>query len=211
MKKDVERYWSDRASAFDHLYALPPLERLLNRILRQAVYQRFALTLEHAGDLQGKRVLDIGCGSGRYAVELARGGAAEVVGIDFSAEMLRLAEELAAREGLADRTRFVRADFDEFDDPAGFDVVIAIGFFDYVPDPAAALAHARALTRGRFLASFPAPAFPRALLRRIRYGRRGVRLTFYRPDEVRRLAGGASFGTVQVLPLASGSFLVADR
>jgi 2-polyprenyl-3-methyl-5-hydroxy-6-metoxy-1,4-benzoquinol methylase len=211
MKKDVERYWSDRASAFDHLYALPPLERLLNRILRRAVYQRFALTLEHAGDLRDKRVLDVGCGSGRYAVELARRGAAEVVGVDFSAEMLRLAQELAAREGLSERTRFVRADFDEYRDAQGFDVVIAIGFFDYVGDPTATLAHARELTRGRFLASFPAPAFPRALLRRIRYGRRGVRLTFYTPEDVHRLAEAAGFSIVQVLPLASGSFLVADR
>jgi 2-polyprenyl-3-methyl-5-hydroxy-6-metoxy-1,4-benzoquinol methylase len=211
MKKDVERYWSDRARAFDHLYALPPLERLVNRVLRRAVYQRFALTLEHAGDLAGKRVLDIGCGSGRYAVELARRGAAEVVGIDFSSEMLALATELAAREGLADRTRFIRTDYDDYADAQGFDVAIAIGFFDYVPDPAAALAHARELTRGRFLASFPAPAFPRALLRRIRYGRRGVRLTFYKPEEVRRLALDAGFRSVLVLSLASGSFLVAER
>ena len=144
-------------------------------------------------------------------MELARRGAAEVVGIDFSAEMLRLAEQLAAQEGLADRARFVRADFDEYEDPRGFDLAIALGFFDYVHDPAAALTHARSLTRGRFLASFPAPEFPRALLRRIRYGRRGVRLTFYKPDEVRRLALAAGFGSVQVVPLASGSFLVADR
>lgn len=184
--------------------------RVVNRILRRAVYQRFALTLEHAGDLTGKRVLDIGCGSGRYAVELARRGAAEVVGIDFSADMLKLADELAASEGMSDRIRFVRTDFDQFEDARGFDVVIAIGFFDYVADPAAAMSRARALTRGRFLASFPAPAFPRALLRRIRYGLKRVRLTFYRADEVRVLAERAGFARIRVLPLASGSFLVAE-
>jgi ubiquinone/menaquinone biosynthesis C-methylase UbiE len=42
---------------------------------------------------QGKRVVDIGCGGGTYTRAWAHLGAAEVVGIDFSAQMVRAATE----------------------------------------------------------------------------------------------------------------------
>jgi len=51
---------------------------------------RCAFLLEHVQ--AGERVLDVGCGEGRFAVELVRAGA-EVVGIDVAAEPLRRARE----------------------------------------------------------------------------------------------------------------------
>lgn len=207
---EVERYFRERAVEFDRLYDLPPFERALNRVFRRAVYQRFALTLEHAGDLDGKRVLDIGCGSGRLCVAMAQRGAAEVVGVDFAGDMLDLARKYADEAGVADRCHFVAADFSLFDDPIPFDVTTAIGFFDYIPSPAPLLARTRRLTQGRLLASFPSPQLLRTQLRRWRYARRGVRLRFYERAEVDRLAREAGFVRVQVLPLAAGHFLVAD-
>jgi len=49
------------------------------------------LIREHLGDLRGKRVLDVGCGKGRFA-RLFRDQepAAEIWGLDISEEMLRL-------------------------------------------------------------------------------------------------------------------------
>ena len=48
-------------------------------------------------DLSGRVVLDAGCGSGRYVLHALRRGAAEVVGVDLSPEMLQRARaELAA-------------------------------------------------------------------------------------------------------------------
>ncbi|MFF1343955.1 methyltransferase domain-containing protein [Streptomyces sp. NPDC058290] len=44
------------------------------------------------GDVSGLRVLDAGCGPGLYLSELAARGA-EAVGIDQSADMVRLARE----------------------------------------------------------------------------------------------------------------------
>lgn len=207
---EVERYFSARAVEFDRLYALPPFERALNRVFRRAVYQRFALTLEHAGDLTGKRVLDVGCGSGRLSVAMAQRGAAAVVGVDFAEDMLNLARKYANEAGVAERCRFVAADFSLYEDPMPFDVTIAIGFFDYVPSPAPLLARARKLTQGRLLASFPSPQPLRTQLRRWRYAKRGVALRFYERAEVDRLAREAGFARVQVLPLAAGHFLVAD-
>jgi ubiquinone/menaquinone biosynthesis C-methylase UbiE len=210
MSRDVERYFTERARTFDRLYDLPPLESAVNHILRRAVYQRFELTFKHAGDLRGKRVLDIGCGSGRYAVEFGRRGASEVVGVDFAEDMLVLARQYAEASQVSDRVHFERADFTTFSSPTGFDVAIAIGFFDYIERPDVVLTRIRAATRGRLLASFPADQPVRSWLRRRRYGSRGVRLRFYERDEVATLARSAGFGMATVLPLSAGHFLIAD-
>ncbi len=45
------------------------------------------------------RVLDVGCGTGRYALKLARRGAS-VTALDQSPEMLAIARRAAQREGL---------------------------------------------------------------------------------------------------------------
>jgi len=48
------------------------------------------LIREHLGDLKGRRVLDVGCGKGRFARVLhAQEPAAEIWGLDISEEMLR--------------------------------------------------------------------------------------------------------------------------
>jgi malonyl-CoA O-methyltransferase len=49
--------------------------------------------LEQWPDVVGRRVLDLACGSGRYSRILAQGQAAEVVALDFSAEMLRFVSD----------------------------------------------------------------------------------------------------------------------
>jgi SAM-dependent methyltransferase len=57
----------------------------------------------------GSRVLDITCGPGLYAVELARRGV-EVTGIDFSPASIRYGRACAAEQGVDSRCRFVQAD-----------------------------------------------------------------------------------------------------
>jgi 2-polyprenyl-3-methyl-5-hydroxy-6-metoxy-1,4-benzoquinol methylase len=80
-------------------------------------------------DLKGKRVLDVGCGMGRYADVATRWGA-QVVGIDLSA-----AAEVAARN-LADRD-FVAFQADVFALPfaeESFDCIYSIGVLHHTPN-----------------------------------------------------------------------------
>jgi SAM-dependent methyltransferase len=49
--------------------------------------------LVRLGDLRGRRVLDVGCGTGRLAAALAERFACKVWGVDVSAEMLAVARE----------------------------------------------------------------------------------------------------------------------
>jgi len=64
-------------------------------IAADLVYQALA-----AGDIQGKRVLDLGCGTGVLAMAAALAGAEEVVGVDIDVKSLQIAEEAARSLGL---------------------------------------------------------------------------------------------------------------
>ena len=77
-----------------------------------------------AGNVDGKIVLDLGCGEGGYARELARRGA-HVLGIDGSARLIEIARERARAEGL-DIT-FEHANASALDQiaPGQIDVVVA--------------------------------------------------------------------------------------
>jgi SAM-dependent methyltransferase len=81
--------------------------------------------LVDALDLEpGMRVLDVGCGPGRHSLTLARRGF-EVVGIDHSAEFVRLATEAARTEGLTSAV-FECADVRDLDRPGQFDATICL-------------------------------------------------------------------------------------
>ncbi len=72
------------------------------------------LIREHLGDLAGKRVLDVGCGKGRFLRVLReQEPSAEYWGLDLSAEMLRFVPpEIATRRGSMTELPFEDAFFD---------------------------------------------------------------------------------------------------
>jgi ubiquinone/menaquinone biosynthesis C-methylase UbiE len=80
---------------------------------------------------RGSRLLDLACGSGGQAVELAARGY-QVVGLDLSTTMLRLANEHAAQRGQS--VSFVQGDMRQLNVEAMFDGVYcwatSFGYFD---------------------------------------------------------------------------------
>jgi SAM-dependent methyltransferase len=56
------------------------------------------------------RALEIGSGSGRYALQVAAATGCQVVGVDINEPGIQNANLLAARQNLADRTRFEQCD-----------------------------------------------------------------------------------------------------
>lgn len=99
-------------------------------------------------DTQGKRILDIGCGLGGPAFEMARMHGASVVGIDLEAPLVERAKAASARLGLADRCSFrvVEPGRLPFED-ARFDVVISSGAVTQTADAGALFAEARRVLR----------------------------------------------------------------
>jgi cyclopropane fatty-acyl-phospholipid synthase-like methyltransferase len=159
---------------------------------------RFERALAILAPLNGKRVLDVGCGPGRYAIEFARRGAREVVGVDFAPAMLELAREAAAAEGMGDRARFVAGDFLAAELEGPFDAAVAIGYCEYLPDPVAHLARMRDLVAGDLVVSFPKRYTLRTLPRALRYRLRGCYLRFFAAGEIRRLASAAGLRVIAV-------------
>jgi 2-polyprenyl-3-methyl-5-hydroxy-6-metoxy-1,4-benzoquinol methylase len=114
-----------------------------------AVRRRFLLDRVTAGE----RVLDVGCGEGRFATELA-GAGARVVGIDVAEEPLRRARERHPQLELALVTAAGPWDLED----ASFDAVWAGEVIEHVSDTAAWLSEVRRVLRsgGSLLASTPA-------------------------------------------------------
>jgi SAM-dependent methyltransferase len=85
--------------------------------------------LRAAGDLRGCAVLDLACGSGHYARRLKRAGAARVVGIDISHDMIAAAQAEEARQPLGIEYR--AGDASGLAVLGSFDVVVAAYLFVY--------------------------------------------------------------------------------
>ncbi|MGY3887650.1 class I SAM-dependent methyltransferase [Aeromonas aquatica] len=81
--------------------------------------------------LDGKRVLDLGCGYGWFCRVAREQGAAEVLGIDLSARMLARAAELTRDEGI----HYRQGDLNGLELPAGsFDLVYSSLALHYLPE-----------------------------------------------------------------------------
>lgn len=81
------------------------------------------LLREHGSPLSS--LIDLGCGSGKHALQFARQGL-RVTGVDRSAAMLREAAGVVGELEAASRPRFVEADVVQFRAPEPADAVVAL-------------------------------------------------------------------------------------
>lgn len=200
MKQDtmpqVARYWNTIAPQFDAIYSgeKNPLARKLDHVLRKDMYQRFDWVMEQ--DVRDRSVCDIGCGSGRFVNELAERGAARLLGIDVAPQMLKMARQLVNQNGHGDICEFVNADILNWKPQEKFDLVIAIGFWDYIADPTERLKIIRKMTRGTFLSAWPRFWTWRMPIRKLRLTALGCPVYFYRQSRVYSLLRTAGFEPV---------------
>lgn len=215
--EDVQHRFEWDAANFNAIYNSDSfVSRLFNRVFRKAIFVRYQTAMSEAGDVKEKSILDIGCGSGVYSIELAKRGSRRVLGLDFSAPMLELARKSAAATNVVDRTEFVQAEFLRHDfGGEQFDVSIAMGVFDYLEQAEPFLTKMASVTRGTLVASFPRFSFVRGNARRLRYrltGRGDV--FYYEASEVDRLAERAGIKRHRLIHLGSsggGVILVGDN
>lgn len=127
----------DAVALFDRLAAeydgwyQTPLGALADELEQEAV-------LALAGEVDGRTALDASCGTGHYALALARRGA-QVTVVDASAPMLALAQAKARREGLS--LALVRASLEQLPfGPGSFELLTCILALEFVADPAEAVA-----------------------------------------------------------------------
>ena len=130
--------------------------------------------LAMTGEVAGKSVLDLGCGEGGYARELARRGA-RVTGVDGSERLVEIARERTRADGLV--VRFLRANANALDglEAGAFDLVVAaMSLMDVADYPGAVREIARLLrTGGELVMSITHPCFSGPVAEWIR-GREGA-------------------------------------
>jgi len=106
--------------------------RLIDHREKQAV-------LDALGPVEGREVLEIACGTGRFTVLLAEQGA-DIVGLDISEPMLRQGREKAQAAGVDDHLELLRGDAGRLPFPDDhFDAAFAMRFFHLADTPASFL------------------------------------------------------------------------
>ncbi|HEY8024425.1 MAG TPA: bifunctional 2-polyprenyl-6-hydroxyphenol methylase/3-demethylubiquinol 3-O-methyltransferase UbiG [Burkholderiaceae bacterium] len=128
---DLAHRWWDPTSEFRPLHEINPLrlEWINARV-----------------PLQGKTVLDIGCGGGILAESMARKGA-KVTGIDLSEKALKVADLHSLETGITVRYELIAAEALAAREPATYDVVTCMEMLEHVPDPAAIVSACAALVK----------------------------------------------------------------
>ena len=118
---DLAHRWWDPESEFQPLHKINPLR---------------LGWIDSLAPLNGRHVLDVGCGGGILADAMARKGAT-VLGIDLAPKSLKVAQLHALEAGTNGvEYREVSAETLATEQPATFDVVTCMEMLEHVPDPA---------------------------------------------------------------------------
>lgn len=143
-----DTYWENRARQFASegeglaavcSYGMP---ELYNRVIDCCQW----LALRRWLDVpKGARVLDVGCGVGRWSRRLARRGAT-VTGIDLSPTMIAQARERAIAGGVNERCRFETQDLSALSAGDEFDLVLGVTVLQHILDPQALREAVRRMT-----------------------------------------------------------------
>ena len=113
----IREHWDARAKQF----GIHPRATFNDLYLREMEIRNLWGFLDH-----DCLILDAGCGNGYATVRFAEGFRSQFVGIDYSEEMIRCANELKQRKGLSN-VRFCVADFESLPFRSGlFDIVVTI-------------------------------------------------------------------------------------
>jgi 2-polyprenyl-6-hydroxyphenyl methylase/3-demethylubiquinone-9 3-methyltransferase len=124
--------WWDKEGEFKPLHEINPL--------------RTDFISQYADGLQGKVILDVGCGGGILAESMARAGA-QVTGIDMGAEPLQVARLHGLESQLNVDYQLSTAEQFAQSHPGQYDIVTCMEMLEHVPDPASVIQACSALVK----------------------------------------------------------------
>ena len=133
---DSKQYWDQKIISWEDSMQsgkpVPMIERLAAHFRGPLIYRANLAVEQLAPIIRGKRVLELGCGSGFFAFNLmAKGSPAEYTGIDISPNAVARATTLAHEKGLDKQMTFMAGDVMSMSLPPA-DVVVGLGFLDYL-------------------------------------------------------------------------------
>jgi 2-polyprenyl-3-methyl-5-hydroxy-6-metoxy-1,4-benzoquinol methylase len=202
----VRTRFRQKAQQFDDLYED---ERLLTRVLRPGLLRRRNLAVETVRSYTEPNVLDVGCGSGRIGEFVLDAGTSRYLGVDFSEPMIELARRRLQRFG--ERAELRLEDFLHAEIEGPFDVILALGLFDYLPDPERFAGKMSSLCApgGCVVGSFPAFSPVKGPIRKLRYEWIGDCPIFnYTRPQLEQLFGSVGFSRVEIRAPGRSGFLL---
>ena len=205
-------FFDEFAKKFDTIYdgQRNAFMRWVDARFRSDMYVRFQKCFEYVGDLSGKTVFDVGCGSGPYVAEALRRNAARVTGLDPAPSMLELTRRRVADLGHSDKLTLIPGYFPDVRPSDKHDVAIVTGVMDYVADPVAFLKALGDSVAVGASVTFPSWHWFRGPIRKVRYTLRKVDLWLYSRQEVEAVLRKAGFSTYTIykIPGAGMDFVV---
>lgn len=130
--QSIASRWWDRESEFKTLHEINPL--------------RVTYIEKQAQGVEGKKILDVGCGGGILAEALANKGA-QVTGIDVAELSLKVAKMHLHESGLEVDYQLTTVEDFAQQHAARFDIVTCLEILEHVPDPASIVASASRLLK----------------------------------------------------------------
>lgn len=120
------------------------------------------LVFEACGELNGRSVLDIGCGEGYCARELKRRGAGDYLGLDLSSKMIEAAQAQEAEDQFG--IEYQACNVVEFTPDRQFELCVAVFLFNYLRvedmQRVFSMVYDALQPQGEFIFSVPHPFFP---------------------------------------------------
>lgn len=214
VEERVRDHFHDDAARFDAIYDEKKgiFSRFVDNYWRGVVQKRLEINVEKLKPFAGKKILDVGCGSGRFCIAFAQNGAEKVVGVDFAEAMIEIADKLATEAGVADKCEFVVGGFPDAIsmDEGPFDACTGNGFFDYIENPVPIITRMRELTKGKLILSFPKAIEWRVPVRRVRFWLKGTPLFLYHEAQVREILAQSDVTHYEFIHLDRDYLVVAD-
>src|SRR5262249_35643481 len=139
-KPTIEEYWRDLAQPWEDASYDGNTSRLtfIERIAtygRKHIHHRKETAIEIIKPfVPGKVTLDIGCAGGILEMELLRNGAADVTGVDVSADAVRTARDRAKSLHLEQHAHFYNCTIDKFEEYVSgkVDILTGLGILEYL-------------------------------------------------------------------------------
>lgn len=164
----IKKYWIETPERFSEQY----INKFYFLISPTNIFlrSRRRKVLDLLNDVHGKKVLDVGCGSGILMIDLIKKGA-YVVGVDYSKKMISIAQkELKYAKISKSRYQLLKADARNLSfKNQSFDIILATGLTDYLPgkgNEKFMREASRVLKKeGKLIISFPVEKSPVSFLR----------------------------------------------
>lgn len=210
----VEQHFHRSSKVFDSFYddKKGVFSKLIDEAFRRSMRLRYEKVVADVAPYEGKTVLDVGCGAGRYCIALASKGIKKALGVDFAENMIEEAKLLANAFKMSEVCTFEKRDFMDMDGKETFDHTFAMGVLDYIEEPVGFVKKMLDAATVSVMISFPTKSGLIQGFRKFKFEKMNkCPIYFYSREDVERIAREAGGENITVDKLAKDFFLTIKK